>query len=304
MKRFFTLLIYSILFVLIVDNDIYDMYKNYYKNIDYSIVTNLDALKPSEYSYNDYSKFVKNTTNFYPKNRNELLNVYYSVLNNGWENFSYYCDSSYSKCLDDINELLDDSETFTNINQLVHPFNSFKVIKSTYSSDNRIDISIEKKYSDEDIFKINNKINDIINELNINDYKTVRDKIKVFHDYIANTTKYDTYREKNISPYKSDSAIGTLFEGYSICSGYTDTMAIFLNKIGLDNIRVANKEHTWNVVKINGEWKHIDLTWDDPVTNTGEDVIIYDYFLINTDTLKQKNEKDHEFSNDIYDFIN
>lgn len=308
MKKLFSLLICALFFAFILDekilnNNLYDIYKTYYKKTDYSIVTNLDALKTSEYFYEDYSTFVKNTSNFSPKNKDELLNIYYSILNNGWKNFSYYCDSSYMNCLNDIEELSKDSATFTNINQLVHPYNSFKKIKSTYSSDDRIDISITRKYSDEEILKIDNKINEIINELNINDYTDVEEKIKVFHDYIANTNKYDVNKESGASTYRSDTALGTLFEGYSICSGYTDTMAIFLSKIGLENIKVASNNHTWNAVKINDEWKHIDLTWDDPITDTGEDIITYDYFLIDSNTLNEKNNEEHKYSEVIYNFL-
>jgi hypothetical protein len=288
----------------LLNNNFYTLYKKYYDKTSYSIVTNMNALKSSKYLVNDYSSFVSTTDNFTPKNKNELLNVYYTILNNGWKNFSFYCDPSYTSCLDDVSKLSDDNESFSNINQLVHPYNSYNTIQSTYSSNGRIDLTITNKYSDEEILKIDNKINDIINELNINDYKSTTDKIKVFHDYIAKTNKYDTLKEDNFSNYNSNTAIGTLFEGYSICSGYTDTMAIFLTKIGLENVRIANENHTWNAVKINNTWKHIDLTWDDPVTNTGEDIIMYDYFLISTNELLNKDQTEHTFDSEIYDFIN
>ena len=143
----------------------------------------------------------------------------------------------------------------------------------------------------------------IINELNINNYTNVLDKIKVFHDYIANNNKYDKDKLSGNSKYNSDSAIGTLFEGYSICSGYTDTLAIFLSKIGIDNVRVANNSHTWNALLINNEWKHIDLTWDDPITTNNSDVIIYDYYLISSKDITKKNEKEHYYSINVYDFL-
>ena len=309
MKKFTSFLICIFLFIVILDekllnDNLYNMYKKYYVKDTYSIVTNMNALKESKYLVNDYSSYVKLTDNFNPKNKNELLNVYYTILNNGWNNFSYYCDSSYSGCLDDVSNLSNDSDNFSNINQLVHPYNSYNTVESIYTSNNRIDVSIKNKYSDEDILKIDNKINEIINNLNINDYKNVEDKIKVFHDYIVKTNKYDTLKENNTSQYNSNTAIGTLFEGYSICSGYTDTMAIFLTKIGLENVRIANDKHTWNVVKIDDKWKHLDLTWDDPITNTGEDIITYDYFLIDTNELQTKDTTEHNFDINVYDFVN
>lgn len=308
MKKLFTFLLCLLLCLIVLDdrifdNDLYNIISNLQNKKTYNIVTNVNALNSSKYLNKDYSSYVKTATNFYPKNKNELLDIYYTILNNGWDNFSYYCDNSYINCLNDIESISKDNNIFSSINQLVHPYNSFKTIKSNYNSNGRIDVSIEKKYKDEDIKKIDNKINDIINELNINKYDNASDKIKVFHDYLANTNKYDTNKLNGNSKYSSDSAIGTLFEGYSICSGYTDTMAIFLDKINIENIRLANNEHTWNAAIINNEWKHIDLTWDDPITSTKEDVIIYDYFLISTDELKKKNENEHFYSINIYDFI-
>ncbi len=307
MKKLFYLFLSIILALVILDekiigSSIYDVYNKYYKKTNNKIVTNMNALKPSQYLYNDHSNLIHNADNYLPKNKDELINVYYTVLNNGWVNFSYYCDSSYTGCFDDISDLSNDKKTFSNINQLIHPYNSYNVVKSSYTND-RIDINIEKKYSDDDILKIDKKINSIINELNINDYSNVEDKIKAFHDYIANTNKYDKNKESGLSTYNSDTAIGTLFEGYSICSGYTDTLAIFLSKIGLDNVKIANDKHTWNVVKINNKWKHIDLTWDDPITDTNEDIITYDYFLIDTDKLISKNEEEHNFDEKIFSFL-
>ncbi len=308
MKKIIGIVFCALFFIIMLDEkilneSIYDIYNKYYNRKTYSIVTNLKALSQGKYTYMDHSSYVHSTENYYPKNKNELLDVYYTILNNGWENFSYYCSNSYGKCLKDIRELSDELGEFSSINQIVHPYNSYKTIQSNYNSNKRIDLSITKKYSNEDINKIEKKMNKIINELKINSYSSVEDKIKVFHDYIANTNKYDVNKINGNSKYNSDSAIGTLFEGYSICSGYTDTMAIFLNMIGLDNVRVANENHTWNVVKINNKWKHIDLTWDDPITNTGEDIISYDYFLISTNELIKKDDKEHYFNEEIYDFL-
>ena len=215
MKKLFYLFLSIILALVILDekiigSSIYDVYNKYYKKTNNKIVTNMNALKPSQYLYNDHSNLIHNADNYLPKNKDELINVYYTVLNNGWVNFSYYCDSSYTGCFDDISDLSNDKKTFSNINQLIHPYNSYNVVKSSYTND-RIDINIEKKYSDEDILKIDKKINSIINELNINDYSNVEDKIKAFHDYIANTNKYDKNKESGLSTYNSDTAIGTYF---------------------------------------------------------------------------------------------
>ena len=273
-------------------------------NNDYKIITNLNALETNEYKQKNFSSYVSETNNFSPKSKQDLLNIYYTVLNNGWDNFSFYCDKSYNNCINELQSLTNDNISFSYINQLVHPFNSFKTIETNYDNTGRIDIKINKKYSKEEITKIQNKMNEITLKLNINSYNNINDKIKIFHDYIANTNEYDKEKESTgNSIYHSDTAIGTLFEGKSVCSGYTDTLAIFLNMLSLDNTRVSTNNHIWNVVNINNNWYHIDLTWDDPVTSSKKNIITYDYFLITTDVLKNKNDNEHNFNIDVYNFI-
>mgnify|MGYP001092294894 FL=1 len=128
-------------------------------------------------------------------------------------------------------------------------------------------------------------------------------KIKTIHDYIINNTKYDIDKANNgKSNYDSSRATGVLFEGYGICSGYTDVMAIFLNKIGVDNFKVSSDTHIWNAINYNNNWYHIDATWDDPVSQSGVDSLSHDYFVINTQQLKNLdvNNTDHNFDNKYY----
>lgn len=311
MKKIFTLLFGTIIFFLLMDDSLFNnnilnyIEKDYYKNNEdkFYITSNLNVLKTNKYFKEDLSDYVSITEDFYPKNKQELLNVYYTILNNGWEKFSYYCDKSYTNCLKDIESLSKDNKELSYINQLVNPYNSFSSIISNYNSNGRIDVEIKKKYSDDEILKIDNELNSIIDNLKINNTSSINDKIRLFHDYIATKNVYDSDKVNNKSTHNSDTAIGTLFEGYSICSGYTDTLSLFLDKINLTNYKIANDEHTWNVVQINGNWYHIDLTWDDPITNTGEHIIQYDYFLISTNDLKNKSELEHNYSNEIYNFV-
>ena len=308
MKKLFTFILCIIIGLDIIDNmylnnGIQNMIKNYFKSNTYSLVMNKDALN-NKYKYNDFSDTVSSTDNFTVKNKDELLNVYYTFLNNGLDNFTYYCDKNYKSCINDIKEISEDANVFSYVNQLVHPYNSFKEINSKYNKiTRRVDIDIKKKYSKTDIEKIDNKMNEIIDELNINNYSNIEDKIRVFHDYLASTNVYDKDKESNTSKYNSDTAIGTLFEGHSICSGYSDTLAIYLNKLGLDNIKVISDKHAWNAVKLNNAWYHIDLTWDDPIVKNGPDTITHNYFLITTHDLFVKDSIQHNYDRKLYSFL-
>lgn len=284
------------------NDTIFNIYYRYINDENIKIVSNENLLKENNYHNNINSSYIKETDDLLVHNNNELYNVYFTAINRGYDKLTFYCDKSYKNCIDDINKLDESNSTFSYINQLVKVFNSYSTIESSYLN-GRVDIKINKKYSNNDIKRINNEINRIIEELHINDYEDVKDKIKIFHDYIASTNTYDNEKADNDdNTYHSDTAIGTLFEGKSICSGYTDTMSIFLDKLNIPNTRVATKEHVWNALYYNNKWIHIDLTWDDPVSSS-DNVILYNYFMIDTNKLQEIDNEEHNFDKNIYDFI-
>ena len=289
----------------ILGDTVYNYYSKMISNDKELIVSNKKYLEKKNYHKENYVNYLEETTNLVASNKNDLLNIYYTAINNGYENITFYCDKAYSSCINDITTLDKENNNFSLINQLVNVYNTYHSIESVYTNNSRIDISITRKYNKDEIDLIDKKINNIINELNINNLNNVEDKIKTFHDYLANNNVYDIEKANNLEiDNDSDSAIGALFNGKAICSGYSDALAIFLDKLSLPNVRIATTNHVWNAVKINNEWKHIDLTWDDPIVNDGSSIIQYDYFLISTKELENKNDDDHNYDKEVYSFIN
>ena len=125
---------------------------------------------------------------------------------------------------------------------------------------------------------------------------STKDKIKAIHDYIINNTEYDTKKSDNIkdTTYKSNTAYGVLIQGYGICSGYSDAMKLFLDKLNIVNYKASNDQHIWNVVLLDGNWYHLDLTWDDPVSD--KNITRDNYFLITSTTLAQLDDDVHYFN--------
>ena len=100
--------------------------------------------------------------------------------------------------------------------------------------------------------------------------------------------------------YSSNTAYGVLFEGYGICSGYADAMALFLNYYHIPNYKVVSENHVWNAVYLDGNWYHLDLTWDDPVTENNTNIRLDNFLLITTEQLEQLNTGYHVYDKSIY----
>ena len=262
--------------------------------------------EPNEYAMNYQGSFVKITNNKNPSTYQDLLNIFYTVINNGWEKYNLKCDKSYTTCIDDVVSISEDEELLSVINNLVHPYNSYKKIQLQYDETGEVIISIIHLYSKEEIAKIDAEINRIIDENTTSDMDLYT-KIKNIHDYIINNTKYDSDKANfNKSPYDSERMTGLLFEHYAICSGYSDTEAVILTKLGVENYKIVSDTHVWNALYYNNEWYHLDLTWDDPVSTSGKDILTYDYFIITDEELFEKdNEKKiHEYNREIYTNFN
>lgn len=255
---------------------------NYTKNIDYL--------------------FVKKSKDYEPHSYDDLINIFYSLLDNGWYEFTFYCPEDYTECLDDVSKLSNDKVLLSDINNYVHPYNSYSSIRTIFDETGEVTIFVNKLYSSTEIIDLNKEIDKIMNEL-IKDEMSDIDKIKALHDYIVMHTTYDTDRADNgNSNYDSARMTGALFEHYAICSGYTDLMAVMLDKLDIPNFKVASETHIWNAVYINGSWLHLDLTWDDPISVKGEENYDDSFFLIDTNTLKDKDNKstDHVFNTERY----
>ena len=77
-------------------------------------------------------------------------------------------------------------------------------------------------------------------------------------------------------------------------------MELFLEKLNIESFKVSSEKHVWNAVYLNGNWYHLDLTWDDPVTNTGAQLLLHDYFLIDTNKLKSLKIDQHNYDELAY----
>ena len=273
MKKYIVLLFLIILFgfTFAFRKPLYNLYRTYFINENKNVTLTASNDYTRDYDFN----YVQLTDNFSPNNYQDLLNIYYTVLNSGETEFSFYCPDNYASCLNDIDSLANNQSVLSTINNFVHPFNSFRHLETSYDDYGKVTLKIEHIYTNNDIKLIEAKVKEIEKEI-WQDTMSNEDKIKEAHNYIINNSKYDSDRsDNNIVKYKSDTAYGTLLEGYSLCGGYTDAMELFLEDMNIKSYKISSENHVWNAVYLNDTWYHLDLTWDDPITTDGSDILEY-----------------------------
>lgn len=108
------------------------------------------------------------------------------------------------------------------------------------------------------------KVNTMIQSLIKEDMSDLEKEIAIHNALILNTA-YDEegYNSGKIDP-DSYTIYGTLIKGKAVCDGYSKTFQYILNQIGIPCIRIISETHAWNIVNIDGNNYHVDLTWDDP----------------------------------------
>ncbi len=254
---------------------------------------------PSEtYNKRDYNYLsVHETDNFKPKNLDELKDIYYTFLNNGWGNFSFYCDVDYENCQNDAEMLLDDDEFLSFLNNYVSPYNSYIKFHTNIDSLGEITLKIDRLYTDEEKKQIDEIIDKYISDHNLTSENVTKEDIKSIHDYLIDTITYDEENAEGDEIIISNKANGALINKVALCSGYTDAFAIFMDKLNVPNFNVSTKDHVWNVVYYDGRWRHIDVTWDDDEFNKNNN---YNFYMISTDELLEKDKESHDFNQELY----
>ncbi len=118
-------------------------------------------------------------------------------------------------------------------------------------------------------------------------YKNEIETVRAVHDYLVNNIKYDTTHKAD----RSHDMYGALINGTSVCEGYAESFLYIMRLCGIECFMVegtlSGENHVWNMIKLDGQWYHIDVTSDDPVLSSGEQVLRFEYFNI-TDAEIQK----------------
>ena len=111
----------------------------------------------NKYTKNTTYNYVNNTSNLIPKNKQDLLNLYYTFINSGMETFNFTCDNNYIDCLKDLEQISKDQHTLSALNSFVHPYNSFSEIKTSSNLLGNVTLSSKKSYNQSEIYRLNGR---------------------------------------------------------------------------------------------------------------------------------------------------
>lgn len=139
-------------------------------------------------------------------------------------------------------------------------------VDCTYDMKSGHCLTLVCSYNTKDINGRKKQFNETVDKLvaKASEYDTSFDKIKAVHDYMVEYFEYDV-SSTNLTAYD----LVTNKKG--TCTSYTGLFKAAMDKLGIENtVAVSNDmSHTWNVVKADGNWYHVDVTWDDPIGGNG-----------------------------------
>ena len=126
---------------------------------------------------------------------------------------------------------------------------------------------------------------------------------QTIHDWMVGWGRYDENALAHTPGSQplpdSDNPYGFFTRRQGICLGYASTFQLFMDLLDIECITVYGwayadqEDHAWNMVRLDGKWYCVDVTWDDPITGAELSTMaawtdLYRrYFNVTSDFLRQ-----------------
>ena len=120
------------------------------------------------------------------------------------------------------------------------------------------------------------------------------DKIRAINDYLVRNTVYDM-ASTTLEDRKKQDALTVLGTRYhqntqyepmghflAVCEGYSNTFAAIARAAGFETRYVSSQSmnHGWNHIFVNGSWKFMDITWNDPLPDRGPHADVFSFYFL------------------------
>lgn len=160
--------------------------------------------------------------------------------------------------------------------------------------------------------QVDNTIDRIISELRIKPDESIVNRCRKLHNYLIAHVKYNYETMMSPDDYLDNfTAYGALVNQEAVCEGISKAFVLLSKRLGVDACLVSGISsrdgfgnqilHAWNIVKIESEYAHIDVTWDLGATNESG-ATRYDYFMIPDQWIQCDHEYDILFPCNTYKY--
>lgn len=206
-------------------------------------------------------------------NWNDIQNYIYENMENRENKIKFVYKGDESDFGTKLKEVLKD--TYSKDDYLERSWTEIK--PEAYNTKDGVSTTLNMKYlcTKEQEEYIESELKSIVSSLITEDMSDY-DKVKYINDYIIDRYEYD-YDLNSISVYSA------LTTSLAVCQGYSMTAYKMLNYAGIENRIVVGTArgipHSWNLVKIDGQWYQLDVTNNDS-GNVNKYFLVSDQFLI------------------------
>lgn len=172
------------------------------------------------------------------------------------------------------------------------PWNMDRTYSYTYDQDTNMVQSFRPSYLDEDEYSYElyeQKVAEIIHATVFQGMTNWQKALSV-HDYLVANTQYD----ESLTYYRG---YDLLVRGTAVCNGYAEAYMDIMNRLGIPcqmviSDTMGDTGHSWNLLQLEGNWYHVDATWDDPSPDTAG-YVGHDYFLKTDEEMLSEGEEGH-----------
>ncbi len=169
-------------------------------------------------------------------------------------------------------------------------FNRLKI----FQMPSQTELEMSYLYDVENIPDMKKRVNDslklMLKAIDIKDTDTDLVKCKKIHDYMVKNVVYDHAAVGHAEEYfEAYTIAGVFYKKRAVCEGVSKAFKFLCDRLKVDgaviigdsllNSDSGNSGHAWNAVRIDGEYFHMDITWDMCMSGQCR-VNRYDYFLI------------------------
>ncbi len=163
------------------------------------------------------------------------------------------------------------------------------------------------------------KVDEIFSLYNIDPNSPKRKDIYSINNYLINHSTYDHATASNgTAKTTKRTAYGVLVEGSGVCGAYAKAFELVAKQANIktlvdtgntkENGEVdPNGAHAWNVVKVNGKWYMIDVTWNDSsfsadkTYNDDTQGVFNEYLIVPKEIYDNTRITSHEYDPTKYD---